>query len=103
MKLSALNNFLGLAAKDDRLSVTHIGLFTALHHLSNDKPPGDFFRISRKVLMRFSHIRSFVTYHKYIRELNEYGYIIYQPSYDYYKGSQAALLTCKNLKTIRNL
>jgi hypothetical protein len=37
--------------------------------------------------MAFSKIASIATYHKCIRELDEYGYIHYQPSFHPAKGS----------------
>jgi hypothetical protein len=37
--------------------------------------------------MRVSKICSKVTYHKCIRELNNYGYLRYEPSYNPFKGS----------------
>jgi hypothetical protein len=39
------------------------------------------------VLMGYSRIASVATYHKCIRELDEYGYIGYQPSYHPVNGS----------------
>jgi hypothetical protein len=72
---------------DERLLATHISLFTALfvQWQRNDfKSP---FPITRKKLMAYSKIASIATYHKCIRELDEYGYIRYQPSFDPIRGS----------------
>jgi len=67
--------------KDQRLMATHVSLFTALfiHWQRNEfiSP----FPITRKELMACSRIASVATYHKCIRELDEYGYIGYQPSF----------------------
>jgi hypothetical protein len=38
--------------------------------------------------MAFSKVASIATYHKCIKELDEYGYIRYQPSYHPKLGSQ---------------
>jgi hypothetical protein len=37
--------------------------------------------------MRLAKISGVATYHKAIRELDEYGYIDYKPSYNHNKGS----------------
>ena len=37
--------------------------------------------------MAVAKISSRVTYHKCIRELHRWGYLYYDPSYDYYRGS----------------
>lgn len=42
------------------------------------------FPISRKNIMQPSKIGAIVTYHKCISELQEYGYIIYKPTYNPY-------------------
>ncbi len=73
---------------DERLNTTHISLFSDLFVQWQG---GDFkspFAITRKTLMAFSRIASIATYHKCIKELDEYGYIRYQPSYHPKLGSQ---------------
>jgi hypothetical protein len=96
MKLSyPIDNFLRRAANDKRLLPSHISLFMAMFYHSPGDAPGSFFQVSRKKLMRFSRIRSAVTYHKCMKELVEYGYIIYQPSYDPYRASRIAFLDSK--------
>lgn len=88
MKLSdPIDNFLKRSANDSRLLPSHISLFMAMFYYSPGTISNSFFRISRKKLMRFSRIKSIATYHKCIRELVQYGYIIYQPSYDPYRAS----------------
>jgi hypothetical protein len=66
---------------DSRMLATHVSLFTALfvcwQHGGFNSP----FAVTRKKLMAYSRIASIATYHKCIRELDEFGYIHYQPSY----------------------
>ena len=74
---------------DNRLMATHISLFTALF-ISWQR--GGFispFAVTRRTLMAYSRIASIATYHKCMRELDEYGYIRYQPSYHPKLGSLA--------------
>ena len=86
-KIVAYGKTVRRMGNDRRLMATHISLFTALfvQWQRNDfKSP---FPIKRKESMGFSRIASVATYHKCIRELDEYGYIHYQPSFHPAKGS----------------
>jgi hypothetical protein len=74
-------------SKDQRLMATHISLVTALFVKWQRNDFISPFPVTRKELMGYSRIASIATYHKCIRELDEYGYICYQPSYDPVKGS----------------
>ena len=103
MKLTnQLDQFLRTAANDGRLLPSHVGLYTAMFYYSTNKP-GDHFRVSRKMLMRFSRIKSIATYHKCIKELVAYGYIEYQPSYDPYRASSVALLKYDNRYAVKGV
>ncbi|TSD66374.1 hypothetical protein FFF34_002940 [Inquilinus sp. KBS0705] len=48
-------------------------------------------KVIRKDLMRLAHINSIATYHKCIKELVNYGYIAYTPSFNYYQGCLISL------------
>lgn len=94
MKLSLpADQFLLKAANDKRLLPSHISLFMAIFYFSSGDGAGNFFKITRRKLMRFSRIKSIATYHKCIRELVDYGYIIYQPSYDPYRASMVSIIS----------
>ncbi|GAB2686691.1 hypothetical protein GCM10027037_05870 [Mucilaginibacter koreensis] len=75
-------------SKDERLSATHVSLFTGLFVHWQRNGFASPFAITRKALMAYSKIASIATYHKCIRELDAYGYISYQPSYHPKLGSQ---------------
>lgn len=72
---------------DRRLMASHVSLFTALFVCWQRNGFFSPFAITRKTLMAFSKIASIATYHKCMRELDEYGYIRYQSSYHPTKGS----------------
>ena len=94
MKLSiTADKFLRKAANDNRLLPSHSSLFIAMFYFSPGDVPESFFKVSRKMLMRFSRIKSVATYHKCIQELVAYGYILYQPSYDPYRASRLSQIT----------
>ncbi|HEY2582978.1 MAG TPA: hypothetical protein VGI43_14280 [Mucilaginibacter sp.] len=72
---------------DKRLSSTHVSLFTALFIQWQQNSYSSPFAVTRRELMDYSKIASVATYHKCIRELDAFGYIIYQPSFHPQKGS----------------
>ncbi len=74
--------------QDKRVLATHVSLFTALFIFWQRDGFVSPFAITRKTVMAFSKIASVATYHKCIRELNKFGYIRYQPSFNPKKGSQ---------------
>ena len=87
IELAAYGCLIKRMGKDQRVIATHVSLFTALFiqwQRSDFRSP---FSVTRKELMAYSKIASTATYHKCIRELDKYGYIRYQPSFNPKKGS----------------
>lgn len=75
-------------SKDSRLNPTHISLYLALFQLWNAYHfPADFY-INREEAMQFSKIGSKTTYHRCIKELHHWKYLIYEPSHNPFKGSR---------------
>ncbi|HEY2582708.1 MAG TPA: hypothetical protein VGI43_12920 [Mucilaginibacter sp.] len=72
---------------DNSLGATHVSLFTALFIQWQQNGYASPFAVTRRELMDYSKIASVATYHKCIRELDTFGYIIYQPSFHPQKGS----------------
>lgn len=77
--LKPLSNFFTAIENDYRISITHIGLYAALLHFRVDKGFSNPIKAYRYEIMKIAKITGPVTYHKCIRELNEYGYINYLP------------------------
>lgn len=75
-------------SKDNRLNPTHISLYVALFQIWNNNRFLDEFYINREEVMSFSKIGSKSTYHKCIKDLNHWKYIIYYPSHNPFKGSK---------------
>ncbi|WP_397445983.1 hypothetical protein [Polaribacter sp. R77954] len=75
-------------SKDNRLNSTHISLYIALFQIWNNNRFVQEFYINREEVMRFSKIGSKSTYHKCIKELTHWQYLIYYPSHNPYKGSK---------------
>ncbi len=75
-------------SKDSRLNPTHVSLYMALFQLWNNYHfPMDFY-INREEAMQFSKIGSKTTYHRCIKELHHWNYLLYEPSHNPFKGSR---------------
>jgi hypothetical protein len=88
MLLPELTEFFLSIREDPRIGPVHISLFMAIvqHWTKNNcKNPICVFG---KELMDLAKISGVATYHKAIRELHEYGYIKYEPSYNRFLRSR---------------
>lgn len=89
-------NFFSAIQEDNRISPVHISLFMAIvQHWNNNNCISPFCVFS-KDLMQLAKISGVATYHRSIKELHEYGYIQYQPSYNHFIGSSISLPATKN-------
>jgi hypothetical protein len=79
-------------SKDERITVWHISILVSLLFLWNEGGRKNQAHFSRRRLMALSHIQSIATYHKCIKQLQEYGYFIYEPSYHPAQGSKVTFL-----------
>lgn len=73
--------------EDKRVTVWHISLYVTILSLWQQCGFTKEVKISRKKLMTKAHFGSITTYHKCVKQLHDFGYIIYQPTYDCYTGS----------------
>jgi hypothetical protein len=86
-----LTGFFDRIIPDRNLNPTHVSLYIALFQFWNVNRFLNPISISRDEVMRISKISSKATYHKCMRELNDKGYVKYEPSYNPYKGSMVFL------------
>jgi len=77
-----MENFHYLVERDNRLKPWHIALYIALFNTWNKYHFTPVFRISRDLLMNGSRIGNKNTLAQTLKQLHEYGYIIYQPELD---------------------
>jgi hypothetical protein len=77
--LKPLSDFFKAIEKDYRISITHIGIYAALLQFRSDSGFINPIQAYRYEIMKIAKITGPVTYHKCMRELNEYGYITYVP------------------------
>ncbi|SHE66150.1 hypothetical protein SAMN05443633_101723 [Chryseobacterium arachidis] len=84
MKIDVSKNgleYLDNICNDERLNVWHLCLLLAITRLAYRQNEGRIIRVSRSKLMKMSHIDTIPTYHKYFKQLQNFGYIKYIPSY----------------------
>jgi len=85
--LKDLSSFFSAIEKDGRISITHIGLYAALLQFRAEHGFANPIQAFRYEIMSIAKISGATTYHRCIKQLNEYGYINYVPSY---KRNQAS-------------
>lgn len=90
--ITHLTAFFERASVDTRLSATHISMYMSLFQFWNFNRFKNPISISRSEIMKISKISAIATYHKCIKELNAFGYIIYEPSFNPFKGSMVKML-----------
>jgi hypothetical protein len=84
-------------SNDDRVTVWHVCVYMAIFFRWRENAYRNPVSVTRREIMQLAHIGSIATYHKCIKQLSEFGYLKYLPSYDPSLGSQIYLLE-KNKK-----
>lgn len=90
--LMPLSIFLKGIKNDGRIRAMHMMVFITLYELWLKQKGANPIPIKRQELMEQAKISSKVTWHKTIKELDEFGYIIYKPLYHKKKCSEVCLL-----------
>lgn len=79
-------------AKDSRLNPTHISLYMAFFQLWNHNRFPKQFYVNREDVMKLSKVGSKSTYHRCVKDLNQFKYLVYYPSHNPFKGSKIKML-----------
>jgi hypothetical protein len=87
-----VSEFFVKMTEDPRVTVWHISLYVTLLSLWQQSGFKKQIKISREKLMKKAHFGSITTYHKCITQLHDFGYIKYNPTYDYYAGSMVEII-----------
>ncbi|HEX8333918.1 MAG TPA: hypothetical protein VF622_14965 [Segetibacter sp.] len=98
-QLKLLSYFFLAIENDPRISITHIGIYAALLQYWKEKDYCNPVQAYSYQIMKLAKISASATYHKIIRELSEYGYIIYEPSFRRNQGSMVYILLPNNKET----
>lgn len=96
MDLNVFKTYLKILVQDERITVWHMAMIFGIMQLATSVDLHAPIYISRKKVMQLSHINNFMTYHKCIKELQQFGYIDYCPSYHPAYGSKVHLLKKQN-------
>lgn len=87
-----LSNFFTAIAEDPRIGITHIGLYAAVLQYWQQHGFASPVQVFSYELMQTAKISAGGTFYKTMRELHEYGYLKYQPSFNHNKGSRIYIL-----------
>jgi hypothetical protein len=95
-QLKPLATFFSAIANDPRIGVSHISLYCALLQNCDNSERNPSISVVTKEIMKAAKISGLGTYHKCIRDLHEFGYLQYRPSYNHRKKNRVSL--CFNAK-----
>lgn len=87
-QLKPLSDFFNAIAGDPRISITHIGVYAALLQYWKEQEFKNPIQVFSYEIMQIAKISASATYHKCVKDLNEYGYISYVPSFKRNQGSK---------------
>ncbi|MES2457573.1 MAG: hypothetical protein V4594_18595 [Bacteroidota bacterium] len=80
--IKPLLQFLEHMQTDPRIRTTHIAAYMALYQLWLTQGCPECLEVKGKVHMHLAKISSSATWHRAIRFLNEFGYILYCPTFN---------------------
>jgi len=81
-EVKQLTSFFAAIREDNRIGTSHISLYMALFQFYNLNKFENPILVNRLAIMRTAKIYGLATYHKCIKDLVEFGYILYMPSYN---------------------
>ncbi len=89
--LAPFTKFMCGIAGDPRIGSTHIALFVAVYGLWLESGKPQNLDLPPKPVMKKAKILARSTYVRAIRDLHEWGYLIYKPSYNNKRVSRVEL------------
>lgn len=87
VNLDLLSSFLVMVKEDPRINTGHISLYVSLLYYWQQKKYENPIALFRRDLIPFCKISGSATYHKSMRDLHQFGYIEYIPSFNRFEGS----------------
>ncbi len=91
-QIKELTSFYSAIRDDHRIGASHISLYMALFQYYNLNGFENPIHITRANIMEAAKINGLATYHKCIKDLNDFGYIQYLPSFNPAINSEVNLL-----------
>lgn len=86
--MNPLSDFFSAIRKDYRIGVTHIAVYAALLQYRQEQCFVNPVIAFSYDIMRIAKISAPATYFRCVKELDEYGYINYVPSFKHKQGSR---------------
>ncbi|MES1226510.1 MAG: hypothetical protein ABUT20_64135 [Bacteroidota bacterium] len=93
--MDPLYHFLTTVETDPRISAAHISLYVSLWKKWKDSGTDQPLSFFRQDIINLCKISGGNTYHKVLRQLHEYGYVKYVPSYNHFLGSMVSFNSFK--------
>jgi hypothetical protein len=87
-QLKLLSEFFVAIENDPRISTTHIAIYAALLQYWKEHNYNNPVYAYSHEIMQLAKILTRATYNKVIKDLGDYGYIKYEPSYKRNQGSK---------------
>jgi hypothetical protein len=91
-EVKQLTSFFSAIRNNPRIGTSHISLYMALFQFYNLNKFQNPVNITRLKAMEAAKIRGLATYHKCMKDLAEFGYIEYFPSFNTVVASQVTIL-----------
>lgn len=96
---SLMSGFFMAIKADPRISITHIGVYAALLQFWKEHNYSNPVYVFSYEIMQIAKISASTTYHKSIKDLSDFGYIKYVPSFKRNQGSRIYFPETDNDKT----
>lgn len=91
-KFKPISGFFDAIKKDARICSTHIGLYAAIvEYWQANGGQNPAYAYAHEI-MPLAKISANTTYHKCIRDLHDFGYIFYEPSFKRNQRSKISLI-----------
>jgi len=97
MNSELLQKFFETIKSDPRIGPVHISLYAALYSQWSENKYENPIYIFSSELKPFCKIYGSATYHRCLRQLHEYGYIRYVPSFNHCLGSLVYFLEIRRI------
>ncbi len=91
VKVDLVLKYMVSMSRDKKVKVMHMAIVFAILQIAINEGKERMVNITRRKVMETAHISSFATYHKYLKDLEQMGYIKYFPSYHPKDGSLVLL------------
>ena len=90
--INLISYFFNNIEKDQRITLKHIGLYVSLLYVRMSKGFINPIRVYSHEVMDVAKLYAPSTYHRYLKQLHEYGYIRYEPSFKKNQASKVYFL-----------